>query len=134
MISICMERRERNQVMIYARRAETTGGTIADLIARCEWIQDNASLKHDHGQSKCQEFQLIRVFGTDSTKVIASGADQTRNAGVSATYDPESGYYIVAWRGDFDQITTKVDALGRLPSEATSRRPGVTRTYVLRIR
>ncbi len=38
---------------------------IADLIARVERIQENASLKDDHGQSKCQEFQLIQVFGTD---------------------------------------------------------------------
>jgi hypothetical protein len=60
-----MEQRERNQVMMYARRAETTGGMIADLLARCEQIQDNASLKNDYDQTKCQEFQLIRVFGTD---------------------------------------------------------------------
>ncbi len=44
---------------------ETTGGMIADLIARGERIRDNALLKGDHGRSKCQEFQQIRVFDTD---------------------------------------------------------------------
>jgi hypothetical protein len=39
---------------------------IANLIVSGERIQDNASLKDDHGLSECQEFQLlIRVFGTD---------------------------------------------------------------------
>ena len=41
------------------------GGMIGDLIARGERIRDNPSLKDDHGWSKCQGFQLIRVFGTD---------------------------------------------------------------------
>ncbi len=61
-----MERRDRNQTKIEARRTETTGGMIADLFARGERIRDNASLKDDHGQDKCQEFQLFRVFGTDT--------------------------------------------------------------------
>ena len=47
-----------------------------------------------------------------STKVIASGSDQTRNAGVSVAHDPESGHYVIVWRDDIDRITSKVDALG----------------------
>lgn len=49
---------------------------------------------------------------TWSTKFIASGSNRTRNAGVSAAYDPESGHYIVVWRDDIGRITSKVDAAG----------------------
>src|SRR5262245_14225578 len=65
MSSICMERRDRNQVVVEARRIETMGGMIRDLLARGGRIWDNPSLKGDHGQSKCQALQPIRVFGTD---------------------------------------------------------------------
>jgi hypothetical protein len=65
MIGLCMERRDRNQVMIDVRRAETTGGMSADLLARGERIRDKASLNNDDVQRKCQEVQLIRVFGRD---------------------------------------------------------------------
>ena len=41
------------------------GGMIGNLLASGERIWDNPSLKSDHSQSKCQELQLIRVFGTD---------------------------------------------------------------------
>jgi hypothetical protein len=60
-----MERRERNQVKTEARRTDTMGGVIRDLISKGERKRDNLSLKSDHGWSKCQEVQLIRVFGTD---------------------------------------------------------------------
>jgi hypothetical protein len=46
-----------------ARRIETTRGMIGDLIAKGEWIREQALCKGDHGRGKCQEFQLIRVFG-----------------------------------------------------------------------
>jgi hypothetical protein len=42
------------------------GGMIGNLIASGGRLRDNPSLKGDHGQSKCQALQLIRVFGTDS--------------------------------------------------------------------
>ncbi len=42
-----------------------TGGRISDLIASGEPIRGKPSLTDDHGQSKGQELQLIRVFGTD---------------------------------------------------------------------
>jgi hypothetical protein len=60
-----MERRDRNQVVVEAKRIETMGGMIGNLIASGGRIQDNPLLKGDHGQSKCQALQLIRVFGTD---------------------------------------------------------------------
>jgi len=41
---------------------------------------------------------------------IADGANQTRNAGVSAAFDPESGQYIVMWRDNRDRITSKINA------------------------
>jgi hypothetical protein len=41
------------------------GGMMGNLIASGEPIRDKPSLKRDHGQSECQELQLIRVFGTD---------------------------------------------------------------------
>jgi hypothetical protein len=59
-----MERRDRNQVKTDARRTETTGGMISDLMLRGEPIRDPPSLKGDQGRSQCQGFQLIRVFGT----------------------------------------------------------------------
>jgi hypothetical protein len=41
------------------------GGMIGDLISSGERIRENPPLKGGHDQIKCQEFQLIRVFGTD---------------------------------------------------------------------
>jgi hypothetical protein len=37
---------------------------IGDLITRGEQIQEMALSKDDHGRGKCQEFQPIRIFGT----------------------------------------------------------------------
>jgi hypothetical protein len=68
-----MERRDRNQVVVEARRIETMGGMIGNLIASGERIRDNLSLKGDYGQSKCQELQLIRVFGTDNATYSVVG-------------------------------------------------------------
>jgi hypothetical protein len=61
-----MERRDRNQVVVEARRLETMGGMIGNLIASGEQIREKPSLKGDHDRRKCQDFQLIRVFGTDN--------------------------------------------------------------------
>ncbi len=47
---------------------------------------------------------------TWNLKVIADGVNQTTNAGLGATYDPESGNYVVVWRDSFDRITSRVDA------------------------
>ncbi len=44
MSSICMERRDRNQVKIEARRIETTGGMIGDLITSGEQIRENQKI------------------------------------------------------------------------------------------
>jgi hypothetical protein len=46
------------------------GGMISDLIARGERKRDNPWLKSDYGRNKCQELQLIRVFGTDTIYVL----------------------------------------------------------------
>jgi hypothetical protein len=64
MSSICIERRDRNQVKMDARRIETTGGMIGDLILSGEQLGENPPLKGGQEQIKCQAFQLIRVFGT----------------------------------------------------------------------
>ncbi len=77
-----MARRERNHVPMDARRTETTGGMIADLIARGERKRENPSLKSDHGQNKCQEFQLIRVFGTDKQEIRSGAAAPSEPPGV----------------------------------------------------
>ena len=61
-----MARRDRNQVAIDVSRIETTRGMIRDLMATGERIRETALLKGDHGQDKCQEFQLIRTIGTDN--------------------------------------------------------------------
>jgi hypothetical protein len=45
-------------------------------------------------------------------QIVASGANQTRNAGVSVSHDPVSGQYVVVWRDDIDRITSRVHASG----------------------
>ncbi len=69
---------------------------IADLIARVERIQENESLKDDHGQSKCQEFQLIQVFGTDRLLQVLSAKDAQRIVqNISGAILPGGSIYIV---------------------------------------
>lgn len=47
-----------------------------------------------------------------SVQFLATGTDRTRNAGVDAAYDPQSGHYVVLWRDNLDRITSKVAAPG----------------------
>ena len=42
------------------------GGMIRNPLSSGEQIREIPSLKNDHDWSCCQEFQLIRVFGTHS--------------------------------------------------------------------
>jgi len=63
MCSIGKDNREQNQVAMDVSRIEATRSMVADLITRGERIWEVASLKGDHGRSKCQSCNLLWVFG-----------------------------------------------------------------------
>jgi hypothetical protein len=92
---IYMERRERNHVAMEARRITTTHGMFGDLIARGERIRELALCKSDYGRDKCQEVQLIRVFGTHRL----SGSNLARlpvgcpETGIPTTIMYPTGFY-----------------------------------------
>src|SRR5688572_27138632 len=73
MSSTCKASRDWNQVVMDVSRIETTRDMIGDLIARGERIRETLLLKGGHAQCKCQEFQLLWIFGTDKGQVWREG-------------------------------------------------------------
>ena len=49
-----------------AMRIATMGDIIGNPLSEGEQIREIPSLKNDHDWDRCQEFQPIRVFGTQS--------------------------------------------------------------------